>query len=684
MTQYQYLDELVREYLLFRGFTGTLKTFDADIKNEKEKGFRVDKIVDQISQTISSHDLSGLLELWKHFDTKLYSRLETHRLAGVRKLENSLYKLYIVSCVQSKQTEKLREFFEKMTSELHGQTEWKDWFALPYIKDPSDNPAFSLYFSRQWQDTLMMSLTNFLSIVFQSLPPPRLADYKKTSSRIRLLKEEIKTLKLRLAASEQDLDPQLSQGHVKSLIQPPTKENMDDFFLIAKETEVLDNQVKSLKSFLRNITGGGTNDRKKSPTSSKSRSSSKSRLVAPALPTSSLVSKSLPAARQQLKTASLSSIKSDQVPIVVCSNSSDNQNQNEETDVKTSNEEDTKVTEEIDQSKVKETSTNKYLLLGQDTYREHRTRVSFMSVSSVGGNIVSVDSSGVIKVWSSSPAPTTSATFISGSPVVSVCWVHGSDKYFLYGTGQGQVRLCDVQEKMSVAEVPGELLSGQAVSVLKSGPGPATFLLCSGIKILLMETGTCSLERDLSHPGLKPVTCAQFNHNGTVLIHAGIDGKLGMTDPNKGELLCVWLAHSFPVTSISLNSDLTGVWSLAEDRSLVFSSIIRSHHNKVWETLIPQQMDGAKDDQEAVRGTFSVGPDSDHILTNAGGTAAIFQLPPVTETEATDSGVSRTLALTKVEEAGAVTSVLWGSGDCCPALTGHQDGAVSIYTLLAQ
>ena len=680
MTQYQFLDELVREYLLFRGFTGTLKTFDVDLKNEKEKGLRVDKLVDQLSQSISSHDLGGLLDLWKHLDTKLFSRLETHRLAGVRKLENSLYKLYIVSCVQSKQHEKLREFFEKMTSDLHGQTEWKDWFALPYIKDPSDNPAFSLYFSRQWQDTLMMSLTNFMSIVFQSLPPPRLADYKKTSTRIRLLKEEIKTLKLRLAASEHDLDPQLSQGHVKSLIQPPTKENMDDFFLIAQETEVLDNQVKSLKSFLRNITGGGTNDRKKSPTS-KSRSSSKPRLVAP--PTSTLVSQSLPASRQ-LKT-SLSSIKSDEVPVVVCSNNStgvSSQNQIEGTEVTPSNELDIKVTDN-DQSKVQETSTNKYLLLGQDTYREHRSQVSLMSVSSVGGNIVSVDSSGVIKVWSSSPAPATSATFISGSPVVSVCWVHGSDKYFLYGTGQGQVRLCDVQEKMSVAEVPGELLSGQSVSVLQSGPGPGTFLLCAGIKILLMETGTCSLERDLSHPGLKPVTCAQFNHNGTVLIHAGVDGKLGMTDPNKGELLCVWLAHSAPVTSISLNSDLTGVWSLAEDRSLVFSSIIRSHHNKVWESLIPQPTEAVTDDQETVRGTFSVGPDSDHILTNAGGTAAIFQLPQVAETDSGDSTLSRTLVLTKAE-AGAVTSVLWGSGDCCPALTGHEDGTVSIHTLLAQ
>lgn len=34
-------DELVREYLLFRGFTYTLRQLDAEIKADKEKGFRV-------------------------------------------------------------------------------------------------------------------------------------------------------------------------------------------------------------------------------------------------------------------------------------------------------------------------------------------------------------------------------------------------------------------------------------------------------------------------------------------------------------------------------------------------------------------------------------------------------------------------------------------------------------------
>ena len=120
MNSYQYLDELVREYLVFRGFTPTLKSFDSDLKNEKEKGFRVEKIVDQFSQYVTNHDLSGLLELWKHLQTKIFSRLETQRLSTVRKLENSLLKLYLVTCVQTKQLDKLREFYEKLTVELQG------------------------------------------------------------------------------------------------------------------------------------------------------------------------------------------------------------------------------------------------------------------------------------------------------------------------------------------------------------------------------------------------------------------------------------------------------------------------------------------------------------------------------------------------------------------------------------
>jgi WD repeat-containing protein 91 len=44
MSHVQYMDEMVKEYLLFRGFCTTLKTFDAELKTDKDKGFRVSLI----------------------------------------------------------------------------------------------------------------------------------------------------------------------------------------------------------------------------------------------------------------------------------------------------------------------------------------------------------------------------------------------------------------------------------------------------------------------------------------------------------------------------------------------------------------------------------------------------------------------------------------------------------------
>ena len=40
---YEYLDELIREFLVFRGFASTLKAFDNELKNEKERSFRPDR-----------------------------------------------------------------------------------------------------------------------------------------------------------------------------------------------------------------------------------------------------------------------------------------------------------------------------------------------------------------------------------------------------------------------------------------------------------------------------------------------------------------------------------------------------------------------------------------------------------------------------------------------------------------
>jgi len=35
------LDEVVKEYLLYRGFTNTLKAFEVEKKDDKDKGYKV-------------------------------------------------------------------------------------------------------------------------------------------------------------------------------------------------------------------------------------------------------------------------------------------------------------------------------------------------------------------------------------------------------------------------------------------------------------------------------------------------------------------------------------------------------------------------------------------------------------------------------------------------------------------
>ena len=82
-------------------------------------------------------------------------------------MEISLLRMYLVNASVNGKQEKIIEFFEKCGSELHKEPEWKEWFALPFIKSPEENPLFMVYFTRQWQDTMFISLHNLLAVSFQ-------------------------------------------------------------------------------------------------------------------------------------------------------------------------------------------------------------------------------------------------------------------------------------------------------------------------------------------------------------------------------------------------------------------------------------------------------------------------------------------------------------------------------------
>lgn len=118
---------LIKEYLAYRGFTGCLKSFEGECRNDKNKSFRTDKILESINSSINSSDLSELREIWKNLDTFFFSKLEQNYSEAVKKLETGLLKVFLVVSYKNGQTEKINEFFVKMAPEIHSQPEWRDW-----------------------------------------------------------------------------------------------------------------------------------------------------------------------------------------------------------------------------------------------------------------------------------------------------------------------------------------------------------------------------------------------------------------------------------------------------------------------------------------------------------------------------------------------------------------------------
>jgi hypothetical protein len=60
----QVVDEIIKEYLLFRGFANTLKAFEAELKLDKDKSFRVS--TESIQECI--HCYISPAALWKYSD----------------------------------------------------------------------------------------------------------------------------------------------------------------------------------------------------------------------------------------------------------------------------------------------------------------------------------------------------------------------------------------------------------------------------------------------------------------------------------------------------------------------------------------------------------------------------------------------------------------------------------------
>ncbi|KAI4363670.1 hypothetical protein MLD38_019858 [Melastoma candidum] len=102
MKNMQYAEDLVREFLAFRGFTFTLQAFETKLASEIGRGFQC-----------------------------LSSSVDTVLVDTLSRLETSILRYYIVSAVKSGRRDKVVDFFGTNGNDLMlKDQEWTPWFAM--------------------------------------------------------------------------------------------------------------------------------------------------------------------------------------------------------------------------------------------------------------------------------------------------------------------------------------------------------------------------------------------------------------------------------------------------------------------------------------------------------------------------------------------------------------------------
>nr|XP_051704930.1 WD repeat-containing protein 91 [Oryctolagus cuniculus] len=734
-------DELVREYLLFRGFTHTLRQLDAEIKADKEKGFRVDKIVDQLQQLMQVYDLAALRDYWSYLERRLFSRLEDVYRPTINKLKTSLFRFYLVYTIQTNRNDKAQEFFAKQATELQNQAEWKDWFVLPFLPSPDTNPTFATYFSRQWADTFIVSLHNFLSVLFECMPVPVILNFDAECQRTNQVQEENEVLRQKLFALQAEVHRLKKEEHPpeeeEALVQhklPPYVSNMDrlgdsELAMVCSQRSASLSQSPRV-GFLSSLLPQS----KKSPSrlspaqgppqapsvakkGSFSSQATKGKDPAPgAKDGKSLLGGLAPAESSwaQHRQRRLQDHGKERKELF--STTSSQQPQGAEKKPEASGPEAEPCPElhvEPAEPLTRASSASAegagarpeqpFIVLGQEEYGEHHSSIMHCRVDCSGRRVASLDVDGVIKVWSFNPIMQTKASSISKSPLLSLEWATKRDRLLLLGSGMGTVRLYDTEAKKNLCEIS---ISDDMPRILSlaCSPSGASFV-CSAAapsltsqvdstakgvnqvpgKLLLWDTKTMKQQLQFSlDPEPIAINCTAFNHNGNLLVTGAADGAIRLFDMQQHECAMSWQAHCGEVYSVEFSYDENTVYSIGEDGKFIQWNIHKSGL-KVSEYSLPADATGpfvlsgysGYKQVQVPRGRLFAFDSEGNYMLTCSATGGVIYKL---------GGDEKVLesCLSLGGHRAPVVTVDWSTAmDCGTCLTASMDGKIKLTTLLA-
>ncbi|XP_057528026.1 uncharacterized protein LOC130806828 isoform X3 [Amaranthus tricolor] len=553
-----YAEELVREFLVFRGFTSTLQAFEMELNTDVGKGFQVDKILDLIfSKYVSNFEaekLVGLLNFFKH----CFSSSGTDIYATLLKLEVSILRYYIVHAVRTGRNDKVKDFFDLLGDNLQQKgDDWTPWFAIPYLKHAATDPQFHIYFSKDWFDALHLSLRNFLSQMFSSTRMPTLLKISSEKNTINRLRKDIKQLNLKLSQLQAILEEREAQLHQLRSGAVLMKQE-DDATISA--------QVGSEKSIPSIDLGENT------------AAASGSELI------TGFQSLGVDGSSD---VSIMTSYNADHAPS--SSSASNGQNGSFVSKYGLYKEKVAVVLGEEEFSEVK--------VQFQETFLGHTSPITRSRFSASGDNIASASLDGTVRIWTYEPstAGSRNATIYCGTEILSLDWDCKSDRLLLIGTAEGGIKAWNVDAKRVVCD----LSTGQTfrrvfdvkcspvepifVSAAASEGDETSYANTMGFASLTVWNMKTWKSVTVLPLGEEPpaITSMCFNHNGKILAAAAVDGMIHMFDMAAGLQITGWPAHDSPISSLLFGHDETTIFTLGSDGK-VFEWSLHKQGQVVW------------------------------------------------------------------------------------------------------
>ena len=171
-----YVDTLVREYLLYRGFTSALASFDDErAMRGADAALDVpDRVVSLVfHRQLPRLDVHGLVRTLSLLRERFFTRLDASYADAIARLESSVATLFVVTACERDRRDKIAELFEREGDRLaSADPDFARWFAVLYAERPADDPRFAPFFAASWADAIVVTARNFLATVFAAQPLP--------------------------------------------------------------------------------------------------------------------------------------------------------------------------------------------------------------------------------------------------------------------------------------------------------------------------------------------------------------------------------------------------------------------------------------------------------------------------------------------------------------------------------